>query len=293
MNLGQLEVLVAIVDTGSLTEAAETVGLTQSAVSHSLNRLETELGVTLLERGRQGVAVTRIGKEVVQHARSILNQVEIIRQKTARERGLSVGKLRFGCVPNVPARVLTGIIRDFQHKYPDIEIVLFEGNPQELIDWLAGGVIDIGTVVSPDDYDTTVPLARSEIKALVSVDHPLASQPSVPVQALMDQPLIGPKVEYGTFVQMAEMHNIPLPHLRYEVSALNTILAMVRENMGVSLMPEMLIDTRTDGIQTVSLDPNLFLQVYLSANVQSPATQTFLENAHRWAREHGFLPDKT
>lgn len=71
MNLGQLEVLVAIVDTGSLTEAADTVGLTQSAVSHSLSRLEAELGVTLLERGRQGASLTRIGEDVVEHAREI------------------------------------------------------------------------------------------------------------------------------------------------------------------------------------------------------------------------------
>ncbi|MEO1165535.1 MAG: LysR family transcriptional regulator, partial [Chloroflexota bacterium] len=74
MNLGQLEVLVAIVDTGSLTEAADTVGLTQSAVSHSLSRLEAELGVTLLERGRQGASLTRIGEDVVEHARAILQQ---------------------------------------------------------------------------------------------------------------------------------------------------------------------------------------------------------------------------
>ena len=84
MNLSQLEVLVAIVETGSLTEAAETVGLTQSAVSYSLKKLEAELSVTLLQRGRQGVTVTRIGEEVVPHARSIMGQVEIIRQKLAR-----------------------------------------------------------------------------------------------------------------------------------------------------------------------------------------------------------------
>ncbi len=56
MNLNQLEVLVAIVDTGNLTSAGDVVGLTQSAVSYSLSRLEAELGVTLLERGRQGIA---------------------------------------------------------------------------------------------------------------------------------------------------------------------------------------------------------------------------------------------
>jgi len=63
MNLGQLEVLVAIVNSGSLSESPEVVSLTQSAVSFSLSRLEAELGVTLLERGRQGVALGGISKE--------------------------------------------------------------------------------------------------------------------------------------------------------------------------------------------------------------------------------------
>ncbi|NDJ51551.1 MAG: LysR family transcriptional regulator [Chloroflexi bacterium] len=108
MNLSQLEVLDAIVRTGSLTEASYDVGLTQSAVSYSLSRLETELGVKLLERGRQGVSLTRIGEEVLQHARIVLKQMEIIRQRTAQERGLAVGKLRFGCVPS-PPRTTAGL----------------------------------------------------------------------------------------------------------------------------------------------------------------------------------------
>lgn len=144
MNLSQFEVFVAIVDTGSMKEAAEIVGLTQSAISYSLSRLESELGVTLLERSRQGVTVTNIGKEVLQHARNILTQTEVIRQKTNRERGFSVGKIRFGTVPNIAPRLLTGILRDFQHKYPNIELVLFEGNPHELLEWLETDVIDVG-----------------------------------------------------------------------------------------------------------------------------------------------------
>ncbi len=290
MNLGQLEVLVAIVDTGSLTEAAEAVGLTQSAVSYSLSKLEAELGVTLLERGRQGVTVTRIGEDILQHAGSILIQVEIIRQKTSRERGLAVGKLRFGCVPHT-ARLLTGIIRDFQHQYPDIEIVLFEGNPQELVDWLATQVIDIGTVLNPEDYATAVQLAQDEVKVVVSQAHRLATQAAVSVDALANEPLIGPKAEYWTFSNLLGAHMQLLPRLRYEVSAHNTIMAMVRENMGISMMPDKLVDADTEGLVKLSFDPQLVINVYLAATVQSPAIDAFLTSAAAWAKSHGFLSE--
>lgn len=289
MNLRQLEVFVAAVDTGNLTEAGEVVGLTQSAVSYSLSKLEAELGVTLLERGRQGAAITRIGEEVLQHARSVLTQVDIIRQKTARERGLSVGKLRFGCVPTIPPQLLTGILRDFQHKFPDIEIVLFEGMPQELAEWLAAGMIDIGTVLVPEAYPLSQPLVHNDIICIVSPKNPLAKEPMILRDSLVDETLIGPKAEYGVIGNMAGLESLILPRTRHEVSAPTTIFAMVRENMGVSLMPEMLIDPNREDIVAIPIGSQIQMDVYLAARIHSPANEAFLNTACTWAREHGFL----
>lgn len=290
MNLSQLEVLVAIVETGSLTEAAEVVGLTQSAVSYSLSKLEAELGVTLLERGRQGIAITRIGEEVLGHARTVIAQTEIIRQKTARERGMAVGKVRLGCVPRLPPRLLTGIIRDFQHKYPEMEVVLFEGTPTELVDWLQHGIIDVGTTLSAAAYPISAPLVQDEIVALLAPQHPLAAQDCISMPMLMREPLIGPKAELGVLNQVQQ-----LPHslnLRYEVSTHSTIFAMVRENLGVSMMPQMLLYEDHEGLVMRSFDPPIPLQVHLAAREASPATQAFITNASAWAQAHGFLPDE-
>jgi len=289
MNLTQLEVLVAIVDTGSLTEAGEIVGLTQSAVSYSLSKLEAELGVTLLERGRQGVTVTRIGEDVLVHARNILTQVEVIRQKTARERGMSVGKIRFGCVPTIPPRLLTGILRDFQHKYPEIEVVLFEGSPVELVEWLDTELIDIGTVLHPENYALSVPLVRDEMKVVLSADNPLADQSNISINDLIQQPLIGPKAEYGIMRELLNFENWTPPRLRYEVSTQNTILAMVRENMGVSIIPDMLVDREYDDIKRIPFTQKRYLNVWLGATVNAPAISEFLQMANSWAREHGYL----
>lgn len=291
MNLGQLEVFVAIVETGSLTEAAEVVGLTQSAVSYSLSKLEAELGVTLLERGRQGVTVTRVGDEVLPHARMILAQTEIIRQKTSRERGIAAGTVRFGCVPTIPARLLAGILRDFQHQYPDVDMMVFEGNSQELIAWLDEGIVDVATVLSPEQYPENVPFARSEIKALVAQSHPMAQAQTMPMSRFVDETLIGPKTEYATFRHLLHKHEMTMPRLRYEVSTLNTIVTMVRAGMGVSMMPEMLLDRDAADIVLLPFEPRLFMQVHLAVNHPSPVTKAFMTVAHRWAREHGFLPE--
>lgn len=290
MNLSQLEVLVAIVETGSLSEAAEVVGLTQSAVSYSLSKLEAELGVSLLERGRQGVALTRVGEEVLQHARHILAQIEIIRQKTARERGLAIGKLRFGCVPTIPARLLTGVMRDFQHRYPEIEQVVFEGTPQELIDWLARGIIDIGTVLEPAGYALGKPFAHTELCVITANAHPFARQKHVSITGMADETLIGPRAEYGILRSAVVFSEIVLPRARHEVSTRGTIVAMVRENMGISIIPQMLIEETLEGISILPFDPPQFMDVYLAAQAASPAAEAFLQCAHAWSRTHGFLP---
>ena len=291
MNLTQMEVLVAIVETGSIIEAAEVVGLTQSAVSHSLKRLETELGVQLIERERSNMTITRIGEDVLQHARTILNQIELIHQKTAHERGLSVGKLRLGIIPNIPAYILTGILRDFQHKYPQIEVILFEGNARELRDWLAQDVIDIGAVILRERYRVLVPLVTSSIYIVISEDHPLAQEPVLPLESLENEVLIGPQAEYETFALLPEMQKITLPRSRYEVSAYNTIFSMVREGMGIAMMPSMMVDPNAEGIVALPTDPPLALQAYLASNTDSPAATVFMNMAHRWANEQGILTE--
>lgn len=286
VNLSQLDVLIAIVDTGSLTEAAHTVGLTQSAVSYSLNRLEAELGVTLLERGRQGVVVTRIGEEVLHHARIIIQQAAVIQRKTARERGLSVGKLRFGCVPDIPPRLLTGILRDFRHQYPDIEIVQFEGNPLELMQWLEEGIIDVGTTPTNEGYTQSVPLARIDVRVCLPRNHRLASQTSVTDEDIADEVMIAPKAEYYAITQSKQTQTLKLPRLIFEVSTHRTIFAMVREEMGIALIPDMFITGDEDDIVILPFASDLRFQVYLASHSASPAIRAFMESAHQWALEH-------
>ena len=290
MNLSQLEVFAAIVDHGSLTEAAEVVGLTQSAVSYSLSKLEAELGVVLLERSRQGIVVTRIGEEILGHARQILAQAEVIRQKTARERGMAVGRLRLGCVTQMAPQLLAGIIRDFQHHYPEIDVTVFEGNPYELLGWLENGTIDLSTIINPQGHRSSVTLAEDEIVVLASKKHPFASLSEVTLSMMSDQSLIGPRATFDFLAKLPGLSSTNLPRLRYDVSLYNTIHAMVRENMGISLSPAKLSEIQPDGIVALPLSPRIRIRVYLAASIDSPAAQAFMSTAQQWALEHGYLP---
>ncbi|GLV57932.1 hypothetical protein KDH_47670 [Dictyobacter sp. S3.2.2.5] len=102
MNFSQLQSLVALADTGSFTEAAYTINLTQSAVSHALASLESELGVTLLERNRKGVvSLTATGQKIIPHVRALLAQAESIEQEARVAQGKASGKVRLGSINSI------------------------------------------------------------------------------------------------------------------------------------------------------------------------------------------------
>src|SRR5215471_10160515 len=134
MNFSQLQSFVAVADTSSFTEAAYAIDLTQSAVSHALSALESELGVTLLERNRKGVvALTAVGQHVLPRARALLAQAEAIEQEAKAARGETSGKLRLGSIVSIISpHLLASLLTCFQQRYPDMKVVLFEGAMHEV-----------------------------------------------------------------------------------------------------------------------------------------------------------------
>ena len=151
MNFSQLQSFVALADTGSFTEAAYAIDLTQSAVSHALSALESELGVTLLERNRKGVvALTDAGQKIIPHVRALLAQVEAIEQEAKAAHGEAAGKLRLGSMLSIvsPA-LLAGVLTCFRASYPDIEVVLFEGTIEKWGSGLRRASLMSGSCSSP------------------------------------------------------------------------------------------------------------------------------------------------
>ena len=167
MNLSQLEILVAVAETGSFTEAADLVGLTRSALSHALANLEAELGVVLLERGRGHIMPTAVGDCILRYAHDILSKVEIIQQEAAAARGLQVGKLRVGIVSSLSATILAGILRKFRHEYPDIDVVTFEGTGREVEEWILNSAVDVGFVLRQTAGIDSVFIGCDEVRVVV------------------------------------------------------------------------------------------------------------------------------
>lgn len=289
MNFSQLQCFVTLAQTGSFTEAAYAVNITQSAVSHGLSSLERELGVSLLERNNKGVvALTSIGQKLLPHVRALLAEAETIQQEARAARGLIKGKLRLGSAHPVASSLLAGVLAHFQQQFPDIEVVLFEGTFQEVQEWINTSVIDVGFVLHPARGVASTLFITDEMQLFVMKGHRLSGLRSVTVNDLSDEHLIARPTGCDMFEIYEDMRAGQGPHLSYQASESGTILAMVREGLGITILPRKMLPEKLEGIMGIPLEPPQLLPIGLavkSSNTASPVATLFVQTAIAWVQE--------
>lgn len=292
MTLTQLQIFVTLVETGSFTRASERLGMTQSAVSHALADLEKELQVMLLLRERTGLVLTEVGQRIVVQAREMLAHAEAIRQTAAATHDLAVGKLRVGSIPSVSMRILPGMVRTFQRRYPGIEIVVLEGTDQEVREWIETRTVDLGVVTLPAEGVDVTPIASDEFLVVLSAAHRLASKRSVPLERLAKEPFILSKAGCEPVLLELFREAKVAPCIQFEIREIPTILAMIEEGIGISIVPEMALPSPRSGLAFLHLRPIVRRQLAfatLSLKTASPAAIMFLQQAQQWAQAQGLL----
>lgn len=239
-TITQFEIFVKVIDEGSFTKAAQTLHMSQPAVSHAIASLESELGVTLLVRERgKDLIVTEIGKRVLFQIRNILNSLEKIQQEISLEKGLITGIIRIATFPSVTAHFLPKIISTFQQKRPNVSLTFKEGSQEEIKDWLLAREIDIGFVVLPCNELKTIPLVKDRYLVMLPDGHSLLQSKSVNLSDLQNEPLIISNAGYeAPIIDLMRKQKIPINE-KYNTSNLNTSLGMIKEGLGVLILPEL------------------------------------------------------
>ncbi|GLK67133.1 LysR family transcriptional regulator [Hansschlegelia plantiphila] len=285
MNLTQLRSLVAIADAGSFTAAATSVGVTQSGMSQALAALEESLGVKLLARQRHGVELTAFGEQALDHARAALAHLEAIRKEAAEATGEEAGSVRIAAFPSIFATVLPPLLRRFRALYPGIELVALETDDREVEAWLKAGSIDIGVVLNPSPDSGAVPIGQDAWVAVLPSGHRLGRRGALSFASLAGEPFVlatgGCHVNART---LAEAAGLSLADVRMEVRDWTSAIALVREAVGVSLVPESTLPDNRKGLRTARVDPSLCRRFGLMASParkRSRAVNLLIELARR------------
>ncbi|GED25879.1 LysR family transcriptional regulator [Brevibacillus agri] len=287
MTLFQMEVLIAIMNTGNFTRAGEQIGLSQSGVSHTIRSLEKELGISLFIRERGGVRLTATGEQIAASARIVLNQVSQMKRIAAEANGGSLsGTIRIGAFPSVSVQMLPRLLKALHGSYPELDTRLFEGSYQEIKEWLRTGVVDVGFLPWPDDELEGVLLLHDPLLAVLPVGHSLAAAKELALSQLAAEPFIMPMAGCEALIGSAFAAANLTPNVAYEVADNATILAMVEADVGVTVVPALTLPEPLSSIAARELSPPLKREIGVavrSLRDASPAVHAFIQLAQRFS----------
>ncbi|WP_435925414.1 LysR family transcriptional regulator [Paenibacillus sp. DYY-L-2] len=237
MNYSQLQLFAFIAETGSFTKAGHELNMTQPAVSRAMSTLETELGVKLMIRDRKnGILLTDIGQRLLVHIRDILKGYDKVYQEITAEKGFEVGTIRIGAFPAVSAHFLPRILRTLRERYPGLDYDLREGSIDDIREWLASRIIDVGWIIPPNDDLEIIPFLEDKLFLLLREDHPLQQRAAIHITDLDNEPMIICKGGYDNPIH--EIFDRFQVNLRPEfvVNNVNTALNMIQEGLGMGIM---------------------------------------------------------
>ena len=287
MSLKKYEVFAKTVELGSLTQAAEALGSTQSRISHVLAELEAEFGFSLLRRSRSGVSLTEGGHLVLPKIQEILRENQALSQLAAEIRCADAGTVRLGAFTSVAVHWLPGIIQTFQAAHAKVSLELLSGDYYDMEQWLRKGSVDLGfvTLPAPAGFEA-VPLCDDELLAVLPLHHPLAAAEAVPIGALADAPFISLPQSSAHDVHRALDKAGVHPKIKYTTKDDYAIIAMVEQGLGVSIMPELLLRGRSQGVAVRPLEPRATRTIALAkpGTGALPAVDAFVQAAVAWVQ---------
>ncbi|ATV01614.1 LysR family transcriptional regulator [Bacillus velezensis] len=284
MDLKKHLAFIKTVESGSLTQAAAILNYTQPNISQMISKLEEEYGFPLLIRQRHGVRPTANGLKVLHIMKEIQKNYEKLSQTVDNINGLERGEVRLGTVTSVAVKWLPKILREFNELYPSIKVHLFEGNSTELEEWLKDDRIDAAIGTSHSEKWHFYPLAEDPIVAVMSPQHELAQCETVPLHVMESVKCIVPYPETHFDVLKVLKEEKITPRVAYQIRGDEAIIAMVRNNLGISILPQLLVNDCDVLIKR--FDRYVFRQLGIltahAKETQTPSVQKLIQCIQEW-----------
>ncbi len=287
MSLVKYEILNKVAEVRSFTKAADALALTQSAVSHAITNLETEFGFPLVNRNRSGITLTTEGEAMLLAIRKVLQENEKVHQEAASLLGLAKGTIKIGIFKSVSTKWLPEIIQLMEKNYPEIQIQLKEGDYLEIEQWLLSGEIDCGFInITHSSQFHIISLKKDRLLCVVSNQSALYHQKTVSFKDLEKEPFIMPTYGgYHDIKQLFEEQGVQ-PEIRFELMDESAILSMITHHLGISILPEMLLDAIPQGLRAIPFQVDSYRSIGLATRYHlSPAAKKFAETTQAWLQD--------
>jgi LysR family transcriptional regulator, hydrogen peroxide-inducible genes activator len=250
MNLQQLEYIVAVEQFKNFSRAAEYCHVTQATLSAMVKKLEEELELTIFDRKANPIIPTDSGKIILEEAKKILLHSQLMRDKAKSIQGKIAGKLKLGIIPTIAGSLLPKIIRLITTNHPELKLEIHEITTQNIIKQLKDGQIDAGILATPLDEDAIEENILYYEALMVYGNFDAAKQYLMPEEIRENKIWMLEeghclREQFINICNLKKKENQP-KNLKFEAGSFETLLAMVDEFDGLTLIPELYYQTLSE-----------------------------------------------
>ncbi len=243
LDARQLRALCVLGITGSFTETARRLHLTQSAISHSMKALETEIGMPLIERSGRKALLTQAGQTLVARAEKVLIEMSKARSELAHLARWGGSRLRLGASSTACQYLLPPVIREFRRQFPQWQIEVSSRDTMQSLNDVKEGVLELALCMDTPGMErdlTFRPLFSEEIRVVLPAGHPKAKQKTISAADVVKEPMLS-YTATSYLSQIIRTHlereGLRVPPPVIELGSLEAIKEMVKLEMGIALMP--------------------------------------------------------
>lgn len=256
ITLRQMRYLTAVADTLNFSRAAEMCFVSQPTLSAGIKELEDRLGVQLIERTRQSVLLTPVGEDITARARQLLLDTAEIETVAKAHRNPFEGDLKLGSIPTIGPFLLPRALPAIRNTFPDLRVYLREEMTESLIEGLNAGRLDLILIALPFDTGAleTMPLFDDGYQLATPTDWPAPHD--VELLTKGGQLML---LEKGHCLQRHALEAYPSRILSvqdsFSATSLTTLIAMVSEGLGITLLPNLAVGAGVVDGNNVRLTP--------------------------------------
>lgn len=285
LDLDRLRALNAVSEYGSVSAAAETLGITTSAVSQQIAKLERETRSRLLERSGRGVRLTDAAHLLVRHAEQILALVTEAEADLEAQRGSVVGGLTIGAFATASRGLMPSVLRTVAAQHPQLTVQLHESDPKAAVPLVQRGDFDLAVVQDWENSPLPLPeglerqhLLDDSAEIALPEDHPMAGRTSLALRDLADDGWIGAPpgdICHAWLADTLRRAGIE-PKVAHYSCEYPTQLALVAAGLGAAVLPRLGRGPLPAGVVAVPVRPTLVRHIYAVWRCESarrPAVQ--------------------
>lgn len=296
MNLNQLKVFYLAVKCGSFSAAAESLFITQPAVTKQIQQLQASYGVKLLNRFGRKMVLTDAGQALYELAEQIFQIETLAEEKLHDFQEQKSGRIRIHTSESFGAYYLPSIIHLFREAYPQIHISVVVFYDEQIVENTVKLENDLGFVSTPIEHEKLVlkEVLEDRIVLIVPLSHPFARRSRLAPRDLEGQPLIMHEKQSATRTIVDDFVRSCLLsiNMSLELSNNEAIKRAVEDGLGISLISENVVreEVRCKRLKAIRMTSRSlkrkFYMIYRKDKYISPHLQSFIENVHQWSGEH-------